>query len=100
MDDDTIKTAILGAVGDLDSYQLPDAKGYTSFLRYLSGVPEEERQARREEMLSTRSSDFKEFAGVVDAIKDKGVIVAVASDHDVDSTNKERSNLFSVKKAL
>ncbi|KAK9078556.1 hypothetical protein SSX86_002613 [Deinandra increscens subsp. villosa] len=53
-DDDTLKKAILGTIGDLDSYQLPDAKGYTSLLRYLSGVSEEERQARREEVLSTR----------------------------------------------
>nr|GEZ26378.1 presequence protease 1, chloroplastic/mitochondrial-like [Tanacetum cinerariifolium] len=69
-----------GTIGDLDSYQLPDAKGYSSLLRYVSGVSEEDRQARREEILSTRSSDFKEFADVVDAVKDNGVAVVVASE--------------------
>ncbi|KAI3705435.1 hypothetical protein L1987_75672 [Smallanthus sonchifolius] len=100
IDDDTLKKAIVGTIGDLDSYQLPDAKSYSSLLRYLSRVSEEERQRRREEVLSTRSSDFKEFAGVVDAIKDKGVIVAVASEGNVDAANKECSNLFQVKKPL
>ncbi|KAI3809495.1 hypothetical protein L1987_25471 [Smallanthus sonchifolius] len=100
IDHDTLKKAIVGTIGDLDSYQLPDAKSYTSLLRYLSGVSEEERQTRREEVLSTRSSDFKEFAAVVDAIKDEGVVVAVASEGNVDAANKECSNLFQVKKAL
>ncbi|KAI7725945.1 hypothetical protein M8C21_013233 [Ambrosia artemisiifolia] len=100
VDDDSLKKAIIGTIDDLDSYQLPDAKGYTSLLRYVSGVSEEDRQARREEVLSTRPSDFKEFAGVVDAIKDQGVVVAVASEHDVDAANKECSNLFQVKTPL
>ncbi|KAL8210466.1 hypothetical protein R6Q57_004903 [Mikania cordata] len=100
MDEDTLKKAIIGTIGDLDSYQLPDAKGYTSLLRYLSGVSEEERQMRREEVLSTRSSDFKKFADAVHTIKDKGVIVAVASEDHVNDANKECSNLFQVKKAL
>nr|XP_043634383.1 presequence protease 1, chloroplastic/mitochondrial-like [Erigeron canadensis] len=100
MDDGTLKKAIIGTISDLDSYQLPDAKGYNSLLRYLSGVSEEERQARRDEILSTRTSDFKEFAGVIDSIKDKGVIVAVTSEAGVDAANKERSNFFQVKKAI
>lgn len=44
--------------------------------------------------------DFKEFADVLEAIKDRGVAVAVASPDDVDAANKERANLFEVKKAL
>lgn len=28
LDDDTLTKAIIGAIGDVDSYQLPDAKGY------------------------------------------------------------------------
>ncbi|PSS29353.1 Presequence protease [Actinidia chinensis var. chinensis] len=100
MDNDTITKAIIGTIGDVDAYQLPDAKGYSSLLRYLLGVTEEERQKRREEILSTSLSDFKEFADAIDAIKDKGVVVAVASSDDVDAANKERSNFLEVKKVL
>lgn len=44
--------------------------------------------------------DFKEFVGAMEAVKDKGVVVAVASPEDVDAANKDHSNFFQVKKAL
>lgn len=100
MGDDALTKAIIGTIGDVDAYQLPDAKGYSSLLRYLLGVTEEERQRRREEMLSTRLKDFKEFADVIEVVKSKGVAVAVASRDDVDAANKECSDFFEVKKAL
>nr|GMC83350.1 presequence protease 1, chloroplastic/mitochondrial-like [Ipomoea batatas] len=100
MDDDTLTKAIIGTIGDVDAYQLPDAKGYSSLLRYLLGVTEEERQLRREEILSTRLADFKEFADAIQAVKDRGVVVAVASPDDVDAANKEHPNFFEVNKAL
>ncbi|XP_062176644.1 presequence protease 1, chloroplastic/mitochondrial-like [Alnus glutinosa] len=100
MDDDALTKAIIGTIGDVDSYQLPDAKGYSSMLRYLLGITEEERQRRRKEILSTSLKDFKEFAGAIEAVKDKGVVVAVASPDDVDAAHKERSNFFQIKKAL
>ncbi|XP_059314088.1 presequence protease 1, chloroplastic/mitochondrial-like [Lycium ferocissimum] len=100
LDDDALTKAIIGTIGDVDAYQLPDAKGYSSLLRYLLGVTNEERQRRREEILSTRLDDFKKFGDVMEAVKDKGVVVAVASPDDVEAANKERSNFLRVKKAL
>ncbi|GFS39992.1 presequence protease 2 [Actinidia rufa] len=100
MDNDTLTKAIIGTIGDVDACQLPDAKGYSSLLRYMLGVTEEERQKRREEILSTSLHDFKEFADAIDAIKDKGLVVAVASPDDVEAANKEHSNFLEVKKVL
>lgn len=31
IDDDTLTKAIIGTIGDVDSYQLPDAKGYSRY---------------------------------------------------------------------
>jgi Zn-dependent M16 (insulinase) family peptidase len=31
MDDDALTKAIIGAMGDVDAYQLPDAKGYSRY---------------------------------------------------------------------
>lgn len=100
MDDDTLTKAIIGTIGDVDSYQLPDAKGYSSLLRHLLGITDEERQRRRGEILSTSLKDFKEFADAIEAVKDKGVVVAVASPDDVEAAHKECSNFFQIKKAL
>lgn len=47
-----------------------------------------------------RLADFKEFADAIQAVKDQGVVVAVASPDDVDAANKEHPNFFEVNKAL
>jgi len=31
MDDDALTKAIIGTIGDVDAYQLPDAKGYSRY---------------------------------------------------------------------
>lgn len=31
MDEDTLAKAIIGTIGDVDAYQLPDAKGYSRY---------------------------------------------------------------------
>lgn len=46
-------------MGDIDAYQLPDAKGYSAMVRHLLGVSDEERQERREQILATSNKDFK-----------------------------------------
>lgn len=48
----------------------------------------------------SRLNDFKEFADVIEAVKDKGVVVAVASPDDIDAANKSRPEFFQVKNAL
>ncbi|XP_022927677.1 presequence protease 1, chloroplastic/mitochondrial-like [Cucurbita moschata] len=97
---DTLAKTIIGTIGDVDSYQLPDAKGYSSLLRYLLGITEEERQRRREEILSTSLKDFKNFADALEAVRNKGVVVSVASPEDVKVAHDERPSFFQVKKAL
>jgi Zn-dependent M16 (insulinase) family peptidase len=100
IDDDALTKAIIGTIGDVDSYQLPDAKGYSSLMRYLLGITEEERQQRREEILATSVKDFKEFADAVETINDSGVVVAVASPDDVEAANKEKAIFSDIKKCL
>ncbi|XP_078441624.1 presequence protease 1 [Wolffia australiana] len=100
LDDDTLQKAIIGTIGDVDSYQLPDAKGYSSLLRHLLGISEEERQIRREEILSTSVKHFREFADAIEVVKEKGVVVAVASADDVTKANEEKGGFFEVNKVL
>ncbi|MEW5297561.1 MAG: hypothetical protein WDW36_000765 [Sanguina aurantia] len=66
--------AIIGTIGDVDSYQLPDAKGYSAMSRYMLGISDEERQMRREQILGTSEKDFRAFAEVLEcaqAVNDK-----------------------------
>lgn len=54
--------AVVGALGDIDSYQLPDAKGRTALRRHLAGITDEKRQQLREEVLDTTPEHFRTFA--------------------------------------
>lgn len=64
---DALDKAIIGTIGDVDGYQLPDAKGYTALVRHLLGVTDEERAQRREEILGTSVADFRSFADALQA---------------------------------
>ena len=46
LSDSELTKAIIAAIGDMDSYQLPDAKGYTSMMRHLTGRTDEIRFKR------------------------------------------------------
>eukprot|EP00246_Nothoceros_aenigmaticus_P001222 TRINITY_DN11663_c0_g1_i1.p1 TRINITY_DN11663_c0_g1~~TRINITY_DN11663_c0_g1_i1.p1 ORF type:complete len:1083 (+),score=216.91 TRINITY_DN11663_c0_g1_i1:65-3313(+) len=100
LDQDALTKAIIGTIGDMDSYQLPDAKGYSSLVRYLLGVTEEERRQRRQQVLSTSIKDFHEFADALASVRDRGVVVAVASAEDLGAANEERPGFFDVQKVL
>ena len=62
-DKSELTRSIIGTIGDVDAYQLPDAKGYTSMERYLAGETDEIRQRRRDEILGASVTDFRAFAG-------------------------------------
>ncbi len=74
-----IEKNIIGTIGEIDSYLLPDAKGATALSRKLIGVTDEERQKTRNEVLATTQKDFKTFASALECVAEKGRIVALGS---------------------
>jgi Zn-dependent M16 (insulinase) family peptidase len=99
--EDELNKAIIGTIGDIDSYQLPDAKGRTAFMRHILGVTEEERQKRRDEVLSTSIKDFRTFADVLESVRQEGQVVAVTSAERVEDANRERPDFFQqIKRVL
>ena len=61
LDEDELTRALIGAIGGIDAYLLPDAKGFTDTLRWLTGLTDEKRQERRNEVLATTANDFRKF---------------------------------------
>lgn len=95
MDQDSLTKAIIGTIGDVDSYQLPDAKGRTAFMRHLLGVTDEERQMRREQILATTNKDFRDFAEVLEAVRGREArVVAVTSKGAVEKAHAEQKDFF------
>lgn len=75
-----LERAIIGTIGDLDAYQLPDAQGYTSLMRYLRGVSDDELQRIREEVLATDIAHFREFAEALATLQASSRVVVVGPD--------------------
>ncbi len=57
-----VTRAIVGAIGDLDAYLLPGARGAAALWRHITGDTTAMRQQIREEILGTRLADFHNFA--------------------------------------
>lgn len=67
LSEDELTRALIGAIGQLDSYQLPDAKGYSSAIRYLLRYSDEERQKLRNEVLATTQKHFNAFGETLES---------------------------------
>jgi Zn-dependent M16 (insulinase) family peptidase len=92
--------SIIGTIADVDAYQLPDAKGYTSMLRYLVGDTDEIRQRIREEILATTAADFRNFADALDQVADRGMVVVLGSQTAIEAANAEKGGWLDVSKVL
>merc|ERR1712137_245295 len=79
-DIDTLSSAIIGAIGDLDSVLSPDMIGRVSFNRWVARESPEYRQKYRDEVLNTKPSDFLMIAEKLSAMKDKTVVVVSSKE--------------------
>ena len=74
-DPNALATAIIGTIGDMDGALSPDQKGFTAFQRWLINESPEYRQKYRDEVLNTKSEDFRDFARRLKNIKDPSIAV-------------------------
>jgi Zn-dependent M16 (insulinase) family peptidase len=98
--DDELTKAIIGAIGSMDAYQLPDAKGYTSMTRYLTGETDERRQHARDGILGTSREDFVRFADILDRANKVGRVVVMGSADALAAANEELDDAMTIQKAL
>ena len=92
--------AVIGAVGDLDQHQLPDAKGYSSMLRWLLNITDERRQEIRSSILATGRDDFKRFAEVLRTAATAGSVAVMGAEEKISEAMNEGLILDQVKKVL
>jgi Zn-dependent M16 (insulinase) family peptidase len=100
LSDDDLTKSIIGAIGVLDAYQLPDAKGDTALARYLLGETDESRQKTRDEVLGTTAADFRRFGDVLDAVKREGRVVVLGAADTLAKANAERGDFLKILRVL
>mmetsp|Transcript_15469 Transcript_15469/g.23722 ORF Transcript_15469/g.23722 Transcript_15469/m.23722 type:complete len:1104 (+) Transcript_15469:54-3365(+) len=97
-DPEALATAVIGAVGDMDGALSPDQKGWAAFSRWLIRETPESRQRRRDEVLNTKASDFKDFAERLKNMKNPSSAV-VSSKGAFEAAEKEGKS-FSLTNVL
>jgi len=92
--------SIIGVIGDVDGYEFPDAKGYSSMWRQLTGTTDALRQQRRDEILGTTAADFRRMAEAVEAVARHGHVVVLGGEAAIAAANEKRPGLLAVSKVM
>ena len=100
MSEDDLTRAIIGAIGRLDAYLLPDAKGYRSLTQHLIGYTEAMQQQNRDEVLATTAADFKAFGKALEPLNASGAIVVLGSAEAIQKANAERGDFMQITKVM
>ncbi|MCA9971221.1 MAG: peptidase M16, partial [Anaerolineales bacterium] len=87
--DDELTKGIIGAISQLDAYQLPDARGYAALVRHLLGETDADRQQYRDEVLGTTPADFAAFADVLAGVQAHGQVVVMGSADAIAAANPD-----------
>ncbi|HWS23821.1 MAG TPA: insulinase family protein [Anaerolineales bacterium] len=95
-----LKKAIIGTIGDLDAYQLPDAKGWSKMTRMLVGYPEEERQRIRDEVFTTTSSRINQFGVLLEQLSMTSEQVILGSGKSFEGVSAIKGNEIIIKNIL
>ncbi len=100
IDEAELTKSIIGTISSIDSYQLPDAKGWTALSRSLTNYTDEMRQKIRDEVLGTTQADFWAYGKALEAVAAKGEVVVLGSPDALEKANKERAGYLQVTKVL
>ena len=100
LDRDVVERAIIGTIGDLDRYELPDAKGFSALARHLTSVSDEDRQRLRDEVLSTTAEDFRAFAAALEPMREQGFVAVMGPAAALDKAANDGSIPFRITQVL
>ncbi|MFO7785987.1 MAG: insulinase family protein [Desulfatiglandales bacterium] len=99
-DRNELTKAIVGTIGEIDQYRLPDASGHISMLRRLTGQTDKERQRVREEVLGTTEKHFRAFAEVLDGVRDTGLVKVLGSRDAIEAASADRPGWLEIQNVL
>jgi len=97
--DGDLERAIIGAIGDIDAYMLPDAQGHAALSRALIGDLEEDRARMRDEVFAVNRGHFKEFGALLNQGAKEAAVAVVGSGEAMDALAVDMAGL-TITKAL
>ena len=100
LSDEELTKSIIGTIGDMDQYLLPDAKGFVSLVRYLSGETDEERQKIREEVLAATVADFRSFGKILRGAMAEGPVKVLGAEGAIAEASAQKPGWLKILKIL
>ncbi len=79
-----LEKGVIGVVGDMDAHLLPDAKGFTSMLRWLGKDTEDIRQGMREQVLRLDPGHFEVLAQACEQAARNGIVSVLGARSALD----------------
>ncbi len=86
---DELEKAIIGAIGDLDKYQLPNARSFTSLARFLANDSDDFLKKLREQVLGTTLKDFHRFGEMLRGMREHGRIAILGGKDALQAYNPQ-----------
>ena len=77
------KQAVIGAIGELDAWQMPDARGFAAFTNHLVGLTDAMRQNERDEIFAAAQADFANFAAALEGIAASRAVAVIGPEASV-----------------
>jgi len=100
IDEQELARSIIGTIGEIDSYMLPDMQGYVSLQRHLIGITNEMRSRTRAEVFATDLKNLRSTAQAFTALPQSPFIKALAGPDAVAAAQGERDNFLSSVQVL
>lgn len=95
-----LERTVVGSIGGMDAYQLPDARGYSALIQHLCGITTAWRQERREELMATTLGDIREFGAKLQDLLPSARFGAMASEAAISAANAEQPGLLQTVRVL
>ncbi len=94
IDKQELARSIIGTIGELDSYMLPDMQGYVSLQRHLMGVTDDMRARTRAEVFATDLESLRSTAQAFAALPGSPLVKALAGPDAVAVAQAERNDFL------
>jgi presequence protease len=95
-----LERSIIGTIGQIDTYRLPDAKGFVSLQRHLLKDSDAVLQTLRDEVLTAGPAEIRAFADALDAVAAHGRTVVLGSEEAILAANEKLDDRFTLTKIL
>ena len=94
LDDEALLQAIIGAAGDFDGHQLPDARGFGAMARLISGDDDTYRQSVREQALAVENHHFARYGAALEAMSTHWRTVVLGGESALQQQQSQSPGFF------